>query len=262
MNTAATAKAATAGQLNTATATSTVQNNESSSQAPAVNPMLTALALGTGVLFANKDSIFGLGKKTTGTSDSALGANIGDTTVQMPTLSTPTTTATGSLMDSIGGFFDNVAGGLKSATTDPTTGQATTGGINDLTNVVGNVVASSGINALFSGISGLFGGGGGGGGSSSDGGGTVICTRMHALGYLGGDLYYADEVYGRHLAAVNPKLIEWYHSWAKPFVANWMHGTTLASKAVIQLLRIPVFIWSLWMLYDVFALDLLDEGGE
>jgi hypothetical protein len=75
----------------------------------------------------------------------------------------------------------------------------------------------------------------------------VICTRMHELGYLDTATYEADGAYGVYIATFYPRVLTWYHSWAKPFVAKYMHNTTLGSKVIIQLLRPIVYAWALAM---------------
>lgn len=70
---------------------------------------------------------------------------------------------------------------------------------------------------------------GGGGGMS------VICTRYYQLGFLPEAIYKADMAYGRIMCVENPKLMNWYWSWAIPFVEKYMHDKTLFSRIVINL---------------------------
>jgi hypothetical protein len=142
-----------------------------------------------------------------------------------------------------------MAEGLKSATFDPVSGEQRTGGGSEFLGVLQDVAS----NSLLSGIGGLFGGSSGGSGDSGSSMGTVICTRMHELGYMDDDTYLADSIYGAIIKEFNPELFAWYHSWAIPFVANWLHGHTLASKLMIQVMRPVVAVWSAYMKHQVIV---------
>jgi len=82
------------------------------------------------------------------------------------------------------------------------------------------------------------GGGGGGGGSwipvisdigglvglgSGGGGGSIICTKLHELGYLSDTIYEADEKFGKYLRATDPDSYYGYLKWASTVVA-WLEG--------------------------------------
>jgi hypothetical protein len=59
------------------------------------------------------------------------------------------------------------------------------------------------------------GGGGGGGGCS------IICTKLHELGYLSDEIYQADEHFGNWLRANDPNAYYGYLKWAR-VVVDWM----------------------------------------
>jgi len=221
-----------AGTLGQLTASDTMTQSSAEKTGAAVDPLIAALGLG-GLMLGNK-----LMKGFGGDSNSAPAASNVDIT---PTINKPDL---GSIFDiNFESMAGNMAEGLKSATFDPVSGQQVTGGGSDFLSVLQDVAS----NSLLSGIGNFFGGMFGGSSGDSSSGGTVICTRMHELGYLDGDTYLVDRLYGYYLQATNPELVTWYHSWAIPFVANWLHGRTLVSKLVIQLTRPVVLVWSAWM---------------
>jgi len=59
------------------------------------------------------------------------------------------------------------------------------------------------------------GGGGGGGGCS------IICTKLHELGYLSDEIYQADERFGHWLRQNDPNAYYGYLKWAR-VVVDWM----------------------------------------
>jgi len=59
------------------------------------------------------------------------------------------------------------------------------------------------------------GGGGGGGGCS------IICTKLHELGYLSDEIYQADERFGHWLRQTDPNAYYGYLKWAR-VVVDWM----------------------------------------
>ena len=59
------------------------------------------------------------------------------------------------------------------------------------------------------------GGGGGGGGCS------IICTKLHELGYLSDEIYKADELFGHWLRQTDPNAYYGYLKWAR-VVVDWM----------------------------------------
>ena len=65
--------------------------------------------------------------------------------------------------------------------------------------------------------SGTPGGGGGGGG----GGCSIICTKLHELGYLSDEIYQADEMFGHWLRQTDPNAYYGYLKWAR-VVVDWM----------------------------------------
>jgi len=66
-----------------------------------------------------------------------------------------------------------------------------------------------------SGTPGSGGTGGGGGGCS------IICTKLHELGYLSDEIYRADEQFGHWLRANDPNAYYGYLKWAR-VVVDWM----------------------------------------
>ena len=60
------------------------------------------------------------------------------------------------------------------------------------------------------------GGGGGGGGGCS-----IICTKLHELGYLSDEIYQADEMFGHWLRQTDPNAYYGYLKWAR-VVVDWM----------------------------------------
>ena len=58
-------------------------------------------------------------------------------------------------------------------------------------------------------------GGGGGGGCS------IICTKLHELGYLSDEIYQADEMFGHWLRQTDPNAYYGYLKWAR-VVVDWM----------------------------------------
>ena len=58
-------------------------------------------------------------------------------------------------------------------------------------------------------------GGGGGGGCS------IICTKLHELGYLSDEIYQADEQFGHWLRQTDPNAYYGYLKWAR-VVVDWM----------------------------------------
>jgi hypothetical protein len=66
-----------------------------------------------------------------------------------------------------------------------------------------------------SGTPGSGGGGGGGGGCS------IICTKLHELGYLSDEIYQADERFGNWLRQTDPNAYYGYLKWAR-VVVDWM----------------------------------------
>ena len=59
-------------------------------------------------------------------------------------------------------------------------------------------------------------GGGGGGGS-------IICTKLHELGYLSDRIYEADELFGAYLRKTDPNSYYGYLKWAGT-VVDWIEG--------------------------------------
>jgi hypothetical protein len=229
-------KIAAAGTLGQLTATDTMTQTGTEQTGAAIDPMMAALGIG-GLMLGSK-LMKGFGSDST----SAPAASNIDFT---PTVKTPDL---GSIFDI---NFESAAGsmaeGLKSSTFDPTTGGQVTGGGSEFLGVLQDVAS----NSLLSGIGDFFGGLFGGSSGGKDG--PVICTRIYELGYLDDDTYLVDRLYGYYLQATSPKLVAWYHSWAIPFVANWLHGRTLASKVVIQVMRPIVAMWSAYMKHQVIA---------
>ena len=66
-----------------------------------------------------------------------------------------------------------------------------------------------------SGTPGSGGTGGGGGGCS------IICTKLHELGYLSDEIYQADEMFGHWLRQTDPDAYYGYLKWAR-VVVDWM----------------------------------------
>jgi hypothetical protein len=66
-----------------------------------------------------------------------------------------------------------------------------------------------------SGTPGSGGSGGGGGGCS------IICTKLHELGYLSDEIYQADEMFGHWLRSNDPDAYYGYLKWAR-VVVDWM----------------------------------------
>jgi hypothetical protein len=72
-------------------------------------------------------------------------------------------------------------------------------------------------------------GGGGGGGedyvppapSGGGGGCSIICTKLHELGYLSDEIYQADEMFGEWLRTNDPDAYYGYLKWAR-VVVDWM----------------------------------------
>ena len=229
-----------AGTLGQLTGTDTQTQSGTEQTGAAIDPLMAALSLGS-LMIGNK--LF----KGFGSDSSAPAASNIDITPTMDK-SKPFDFAAGISADSIIG---DIAGGLKNATFDPVTGtNSRVGGGNDFLGVLSEVASSSLLSGIGDFFGGLFGGGSSSGSGSNDSNGKsglVICTRMNQLGYLDGNTYMLDRIYGYYMQATNPKLVAWYHSWAIPFVANWLHGRTLASKVMIQLMRPVVAIWSVYM---------------
>lgn len=226
-----------AGTLGQLTASGTETSKASEKTGAAIDPMMAALGLG-GMMLGNR-LLKGFGSDS-GSATASSASNVDITPIiKQPEL--------GSIFDlNFESMAGNMAEGLKSATFDPVSGQQVTGGGSEFLDVLSNVAS----NSLFSAVGDFFGGlFGGSSGESS--GGTVICTRMHELGYLDDDTYMADTIYGTALSIFNPGLLSWYHSWAIPFVSNWLHGRTLVSKFVIQLVRPLVLVWSAYMKWQV-----------
>lgn len=225
-------KITAAGTLGQLTSQDTMTQTGTEQTGAAVDPMMAALGLG-GLMLGNK-LMKGFGSDST----SAPAASNVDIT---PNINAPDL---GSIFDlNFESMAGNMAEGLKSSTFDPVSGQQVTGGSGEFLSVLQDVAS----NSLISGIGNFFGGLFGGSSGDSSSGGTVICTRMHELGYLDDDTYNADKIYGLAVSIFNPSLYSWYHSWAIPFVANWLHGRTLGSKLVIQAMRPVVLVWSAWM---------------
>ena len=82
----------------------------------------------------------------------------------------------------------------------------TSAGFGDATGNPASGVAGSGPAA---------GGGGGGGGCS------IICTKLHELGYLSDEIYRADERFGNWLRQTDPNAYYGYLKWAR-VVVDWM----------------------------------------
>ena len=61
------------------------------------------------------------------------------------------------------------------------------------------------------------------GGEHGGGGGSVICTKLHELGYLSDRIYEADEQFGAYLRATDPDSYYGYLKWATTVVA-WLEG--------------------------------------
>jgi hypothetical protein len=205
--------------------TTTTSNDKIVNEA-AIDPLYSALGLGAGLLYGNRD-MFGFGddKKKSGAE-----INIAPTGQFSPiTLQSPVTSAIDAL---IGNTATNFASGLKSSTTN-SDGSFRSGGVDEFFGAGLNAIATSLVQSVFGG------GGSSGGGSDSGGGfsfGTVICTKMYELGYMDKETYEADQLYGEQVAAENPELLAWYHSWAVPFVAT-LHKGTLKTKAVAWLTK-------------------------
>lgn len=68
---------------------------------------------------------------------------------------------------------------------------------------------------------------------SGGGGMSVICTRIHQLGYLDDDVFALDSRFGETLLNTQPEIIIGYHAWAKPFVSK-LHGKTQFSRLLIR----------------------------
>lgn len=250
MNQAAATRTSAASALNEMTGTTTQASSGTSKQAGAIDPMMGILALG-GLMGAN--ALFG-GKKSG--SQGQVGASIN----AVPDTNVPITTPNvNSIFDSLGftgQFANDIAGALKSSTTGPD-GSAQTGGLKDLTNA-GIAVGENNLLGLIG--SGLSGAGDylntaiGGAIGASDGKVSVICTRMHELGYMSDTTHLIDELYGAYVSKEKPALMRWYHSWAIPFVATCLHGETWVSRVLIQACRPLVSIWSAWMKYQFYKL--------
>lgn len=54
---------------------------------------------------------------------------------------------------------------------------------------------------------------------SKGGGPSIICTKMHSMGFLPDDIYEADEDFGRWLIRTHPVVMFGYLAWAKYVVA-------------------------------------------
>ena len=200
-----------AGTLGQLTATDTTTQTGTEKTGAAIDPMMAALGIG-GLMLGNK-LMKGFGNDST---SAPAASNIDFTpTVKQPDLS--------SIFDI---NFESAAGsmaeGLKSSTFDPVTGGQVTGGGSEFLGVLQDVASNSLLSGIGDFFGGLFGGSSGGSGDSGSSMGTVICTRMHELGYMDDDTYLADSVYGAIIKAFNPVLFAWYHSWAIPFVTNWL----------------------------------------
>ena len=61
------------------------------------------------------------------------------------------------------------------------------------------------------------------GGEHGGGGGSIICTKLHELGYLSDRVYEADEQFGAYLRATDPDSYYGYLKWAGTVVA-WIEG--------------------------------------
>lgn len=61
------------------------------------------------------------------------------------------------------------------------------------------------------------------GGEHGGGGGSIICTKLHELGYLSDRVYKADEQFGAYLRATDPDSYYGYLKWAGTVVA-WIEG--------------------------------------
>lgn len=70
--------------------------------------------------------------------------------------------------------------------------------------------------------------------NSGGGGMSVICTRLHELGYLDDDVFALDNRFGETLWATEPEIMIGYHAWAKPLVAQ-LHANTSFSRILIKL---------------------------
>lgn len=240
-------KISAANALNESTGTVTTSQSGSGSQQTGaqVDPLMAALTIG---------GLVGVNKLLKGFGDES--SNSGNLAPDF----TPVVRQqdVGSILDmSLNNFGSDVASGLKSTVTDPVSGEMRTGGGTDFLDVISNVGLNTGISALFSGIGNAIFGGGSSGSSSSGGGstfGTVICTRMHELGYLSNEEYAYDILFGMYTQGMYPDLFKWYHSWAVPFVTNWMHGKTIVSRLVIQVLRPIVKVWTIAMIARAFQL--------
>ena len=75
------------------------------------------------------------------------------------------------------------------------------------------------------GAGGGYGSGDGGdtvtGASSESGGCSIICTKLHELGYLSDEIYQADEMFGHWLRQTDPNAYYGYLKWAR-VVVDWM----------------------------------------
>ena len=60
-------------------------------------------------------------------------------------------------------------------------------------------------------------------GGEHGGGGSIICTKLHELGYLSDRIYEADEQFGAYLRATDPDSYYGYLKWATTVVA-WLEG--------------------------------------
>jgi len=221
--------AGTLGQLTSSTTDTATGTQKTAGQ---IDPLMAALGIG-GAVIGSK-----LIKGLTSDASPSLGTNIDFTpTFKQPDLS--------NIFDiSFESGAGKIAEGLKSATTNPITGEQTTGGGQDFLDVLTSVGSQGLLSGIGSAIGSIF---------NSD---KVICTRMHELGYIDDATYAIDSIYGYYIQATNPQLVTWYHSWAIPFVTNWLHGRTLASKIMIQITRPLVLLWSAWMKSQVRKLVL------
>lgn len=71
-------------------------------------------------------------------------------------------------------------------------------------------------------------------------GDTVICTLMHARGYISEDVYRWDAIYG---ARLGPRVLAGYHVWAIPLVERVLKRSDIA----VQILRPLARAWALEM---------------
>jgi hypothetical protein len=86
--------------------------------------------------------------------------------------------------------------------------------------------------------------------AQESGGMSVVCTKIHSLGFMEDDVYEADERYGKILRQYNPEFMAWYTINAQPVVAA-MHYNTLSSRLFTEALwYLLVNPWSQQMAFE------------